>query len=520
MMRTLAATPLLAVLTLALTALTTIGQQTTAKSGAGPLSTAPPATVTMPPGLPELLQDLDACFARGDVDAYMAHFTPDHDGALAVVRQRLERLCAAVPQRQRRSTVVGGARTIGPRVVVLVRSQVELGRAGDGPHAAFAEDWLLALDVAAAAAPPGRARPTFAVEIPTGAKWRDQALLRCPACNYEIGGIAGWLMVLVRSDRAHALEAASFYLLGTDIACDVSVECADEPLPAATLASELGGTLQSLANEPARASAGGRRPVEPWLPPSLRAMPPRGLDAARIVVDLPPEGGGGRASEDLDGSRMLLHVAVFGGLRHLLLVRGSKRSLAQHAATVDDLLASYHLLQVDGAMVHAGSEALSHHCGGQIDGSTYTNVLHDLVLQGPAGWRVQQRTGGAAFRALWTSPAGSTLWLTGHQVPPGMQHWSRATADAWLRHLCTQQRWTVLPDSEVAWSDDADSGMAWRTFDAEMPSDEPAKAGTARPRQHVRILLRKDLLVVANGCGRTPADDEAIQAALATLRRK
>jgi hypothetical protein len=171
-------------------------------------------------------------------------------------------------------------------------------------------------------------------------------------------------------------------------------------------------------------------------------------------------------------------------------------------------------------MVRAGSEALSHHCGGQIDGSTYTNVLHDLVLQGPAGWRVQQRTGGAAFRALWTSPAGSTLWLTGHQVPPGMQHWSRATADAWLRHLCTQQRWTVLPDSEVAWSDDADSGMAWRTFDAEMPSDEPAKAGTARPRQHVRILLRKDLLVVANGCGRTPADDEAIQAALATLRRK
>jgi hypothetical protein len=477
-----------------------------------PTPTATNCTTPLPNGVPVLLRELDACFARGDIAAYMAHFTPDHPGALAVLQQRLERWCEAVPQRQRRSTLVGDARTIGPRVVVRVRSEVELGRAGDGPHAVFADEWLLALDVAAGDGGTGSARPTFAVEIPAEANWRGQALLRCPACNYEIGGVAGWLMVPVRGDRAHALEAASFYLLGTDIACDVSVECAAEPVPAATLAAELGGTLQALAGPrtpagiPTAANKTVRHPAEPWLPPSLRPTPPRGLDGARIAVDLPDEGGG--------GARSLLHVAVFGGLQHLLMVRGSKQALARHAADVDALLASYHLLQVDGAMVRAGSEALAHHCGGQVDGSTYTNVLHDVALFGPDGWRLQQRTGGAAFRAVWTSPGGSTLWLSGHQVPPGMQHWSRETADAWLRHLCTQQRLTVVAGSEVAWTDDTETGVAWRTFDAE------TNAGASGPRHRVRVLLRKDLLVVATGIGRTSADDEAIRAALPTLRRR
>lgn len=541
MARPLAANPLLASLALVLTSPTTIGQQLTDLPGAAPLRGAAPPTVEVPAGLPELLHDLDACFMRGDIAAYMAHFTPDHPGAVAVLQQRLERLCAAVPQRQRRSTVVGEARTIGPRVVVRVRSEVELGRDGDGPHAAFTEDWLLALDATSpeptgqptAEPTAGRARPTFAIEIPAEANWREQGLLRCPACNYEIGGIAGWLMVPVRSDRAHALEAASFYLLGTDIACDVSVECAAEPMPAAKLATELGGTLQSLADEqaqggkPAPAGRTVRQPAEPWLPPSLRAMPPRGLDCARITIDLPQEGGGGSGSGLGGGSRTLLHVAVFGGLQHLLLVRGSRRALTKHAVAVDALLASYHLLQVDGAMVRAGSEALSHHCGGQFDGSTYTNELHDVVLRGPAGWQPQQRTGGVAFRALWTSPAGSTLWLTGHPVPPGMKQWSRATADAWLRHLCNQQRWTVVAGSEIAWRDDEETGTALRTFDAEMQGadtrsgkQDTLNGTTPALRQHVRVVLRKDLLIVATGCGRTPGDDEAIVTALSTLRRR
>lgn len=478
-----------------------------------PTPTAANDTAPLPNGVPALLRELDACFARGDIAAYMAQFTPDHPGALAVLQQRLERWCAAVPQRQRRSTLVGDARTIGSRVVVRVRSEVELGRAGDGPHAVFADEWLLALDVASGEDGTGSARPTFAVEIPAEANWRGQARLRCPACNYEIGGVAGWLMVPVRGDRAHALEAASFYLLGTDIACDVSVECAAEPVPAATLAAELGGTLQALAGPrtpagvPTGANKGVRQPAEPWLPPALRSTPPRDLDGARIAVDLPDEGGGG-------GTRSLLHVAVFGGLQHLLLVRGSKQALARHAAEVDALLASYHLLQVDGAMVRAGSEALAHHCGGQVDGSTYTNVLHDVALRGPDGWRVQQRTGGAAFRAVWTSPGGSTLWLSGHQVPPGMQHWSRETADAWLRHLCTQQRLTIVAGSEVAWCDDTETGVAWRTFEAETTGN------AGGPRHCVRVLLRKDLLIVATGCGRTSADAEAIRVALPTLRRR
>lgn len=488
-----------------------------------PATAQPPApTTAMPAGLPVLLRELDACFERADLAAYRDHFLPDHPGALAVVYQRLERLCQATPQRQRRSQVVGAARSIGPRVVVRVRSEIqlgtgELGNKAEGPHAAFTEDWLLAMVVTA----DGRVQPTFAVEIPREAGWPVEPRLRCPACNYEIGGIAGWMMVPVRGDRAHALEAASFYLLGTDIACDVSVEYAADPVPAATLAAELGGTLQALATAPARQSA------EPWLPPAHRKDPPRALDGARIAVDLPDDGDG--------GSRSLLHVAVFGGLQHLLLLRGSRRSLAQHGGTVDALLASYRLLQLDAALLTAANEAIAHHCGGAVDGSNYDNGIYGVALRGPAGWRVQQRTGGVAFRALWTSPSGSHLWLTGHAVPPGMEQWSRETADAWMRQLCTRQQLTVVAGSEVAWCEDGDTGGSWRMFDADAKpagSGSPGTPGSGSPgtpgagttangtRHRVRVLLRKDLLVVASGCGSTAADDAAIVASLPTLRRR
>jgi len=491
-----------------------------------PAATQPPAPpkVAMPAGLPVLLRELDSCFERAELAAYRDHFLPDHAGAMAVLLQRLERLCQATPQRQRRSQVIGDARSIGPRVVVRVRSDVELGtgslgtgelgkgepgKKGDGPRAAFTEDWLLAMTVTA----DGRVRPTFAVEIPREADWPVEPRLRCPACNYEIGGVGGWMMVPVRSDRAHALEAASFYLLGTDIACDISVEYAADPVPAATLAAELGSTLQALATAPAR------QPAEPWLPPAHRQAPPRALDGARITVDLPDDGDG--------GSRSLLHVAVFGGLQHMLLLRGSRRALAQHGATVDALLASYRLLQLDAALLNAANQAIAHHCGGAVDGSNYGNTVYGVALRGPEGWRVQQRTGGVAFRALWTSPSGSHLWLTGHAVPPGMMQWSRETADAWLRQLCTQQRLTVVAGSEVAWCEDGDTGGSWRMFDADAaaPSGGSAEApiaGSAASgaRHRVRVLLRKDLLVVASGCGLSAADDAAIVAALPTLQRR
>ncbi|MBL8739066.1 MAG: hypothetical protein JNL12_21755, partial [Planctomycetes bacterium] len=379
-------------------------------SGAG-LAQAPAELDALMPRVKSLLAELDGRFDRGDVAGYLATFRPDHPGQHAMLGQRLGQLLGAAPHRQRRSELAVPLRQVGSRVVARMHSTVLLAadpkgleRLAQNPSASlddgstrFVEDHYLILEVAA----DGSLRPTGCIEVAPENKCLTRGLFRCPPCNYEVGGVPGWLCVPVRGDRAHALEAVSFHLLGSDVVVDVSVEFAAEPRPAATWAAQLAGSLQSLAG------AVRLHPVEPWVPPAHRSAVPKHLDAARLVLDLPQDG------IDEQGAAALLHVALFGGLQHVLLLRGSKTALQKHAATIDALLGSYRLLQVDDQAVHAATEALAHHCGGLVDGSRYKNVLYDLVLQGPEGWTLQQRTGGAAFRAVWTAKNGARLWLTG-----------------------------------------------------------------------------------------------------------
>lgn len=445
--------------------------------------------------LTALLADLDARFARGDVQGYLATFAPDHPGAHALLRRQLERLLANGRRFERTSSLTTAPRQIGPRTVVRVRHTFD---AGGHP---FVDDVMLAVQTTAA----GRLVPTFVVEIP--AQWgcvRDDRF-RCPPCNYEVGGVDGWLCVPVRPERARSLEAASFHLIGTDIACDVTVVIDGEAAPAATAVQQLTQTLVDL-------DAGARPgPVEPWTPPSLAAHPHAHLTAARQEVSWPRDFGGA-------GGTARFHVVALGSLQHVLLVRGSKAALHEHDDAVQALLTSYRVLQTDLDVALAAAEPLRHHTGGSFVGNHYRNERFGFQLTGPEGWQTRQLCGGAALRVSWTSPAGSRLWLTGYDVPPGVGHWCERTADRWLQQLLQRAGLTPVAAAatEQPWAEHAICGGSTRTLTC-VPSQGD---GDDAPRQRtIRVFLHDSLLLVADLHAVVAADEAAMRSALESLRR-
>jgi hypothetical protein len=305
----------------------------------------------------------------------------------------------------------------------------------------------------------------------------------------------------MRGDRAQALEAADFYLIGTDLACDISVQT--DPLSPAALdvARQLGEALHGI--DP---SAKPALP-EPWLPPAHAKDKPKGLCCARLEVDLPQDFAG-------DGGCAVFHVMTFGGLQHVLLVRGSRKSLRVHAASLQALLDSYRLLQVNADIAEASARALVHHTGGSFRGNVYDNSIYGVEMQGPEGWQAQQRAGGTAFRAIWTSPRGSRIWLTGYAVPSGMNQWCQKTADRWFQTLCERADLVPCADQQ-AWTQVLDCGPM-RSVACEPRS--PEKAGSHQ--RLARLLVRDDLLVIADGCIATDEDAAAVRAALGSLRRR
>ena len=449
-------------------------------------------------GMRAVLERLDAAFGRGDADGYAALFEPDHLGAHALLRRQLERCFAPATQWQRSTTVVGELRRVGEHTAVRVRHDVTLR--GDPrsilPQAHFTEDWLIALRPGAQ----GVWVPTLAIETTPGRRGVPE-LFRCPPCNYEIGGVPGWLCVPLRSDRANAMEAASFYLLGSDVACDVSVQVDPGRSDPAEVATQLADALFRL--EP------GARPgsSRPWLPPAHAAAPPPGLRGAVVAIELPHDFGGA-------GGRALFHVAALGGLQHLLLLRGSARALRERAATVDALLHSYRLVDPDFDAAAAAPKALAHHTGGAVDGETYRNERYGVELRGAPGWRPTMRAGGAAFRVVWTSAHGSRLWLTGFAVPPGMSRWCRATATRWIEQQCDRRGLQLAAAAgDAAWTDDEACRGASRVL-----IGTPRTGDGAHPRWF-RVALNDDLLLVLDGFAVHADDEPALQQMLHALRR-
>jgi len=446
-----------------------------------------------------LLADLDACFARGDVAAYLAAFEPDHPGSHAMLQQHLQRLAAVLPRLQRRSTLAAPLRQIGPRTVVRVRHTIEAG------ERTLHEDTMMAVRLGA----DGRAVPTFAIEIPTRWACVRGDHFRCPPCNYEIGGVAGWLCVPMRPERAQSLEAASFYLIGSDVACDVSVLVDGDAPTATTVVRSLGEALAQLDTD---ARPG---PVEAWLPPAHAKEPPKGLTAARLEIALPRDFGG-------RGGLARFHVVTFGALQHLLLVRGSATAVREHDEALRTLLGSYRLLQSDLDLALAAARPLQHHTGGTVRDSRYHNERFGFELAGPDGWQTQQRCGGAALRVVWSSPDGSRLWLTGYDVPAGLDRWCERTADRWLQQLLLranlQPLRTTAPDG---WTEHTSCGGSTRMLTCVPKQSEGSPTGPGAPRERsLHVFLQDELLLVADLQAATAADAATMQTALESLRRR
>ena len=450
-----------------------------------------------------MLADLDALFARGDTAGYLGAFEPDNPGAHAMLTRDLEQLFEAGVALRRSSALTTEPRVIGDRTVVRVRHEVRFAAPGAAQGAAeqsFVVDNMLALRRTAE----GRAVPTFCVEIPTRFANVRGDLFRCPPCNFEVGGVAGWLCVPMRGDRSLSIEMASFFLIGTDVACDVTVQIDPDVRAATTVAQGLGGRLRSLDadSRPGLATT--------WLPAAHAATPPAGFAGARVEVVLPHDFGGA-------GGLCVFHVLTFGGLQQVLLARGSVRAMREHAAAVQALLDSYHLLESDLDQVAAAARALRHHTGGALKGTNYVNDRFLVTLDGPPSWRPQQRCGGSAFRVVWSSENGSRLWLTGYGVPQGMHRWCRRTADRWLQQLCHDHELKPDPNDPAEWTEQPGCSALTRSFTCS-PISPP---GPDAPRQRTLVAhLHDDLLIVADGYAATAADEVALRQALGSLRRR
>src|SRR5204862_2614886 len=80
----------------------------------------------------KLLADLDQLFAAGDADAYLGRFAPDNRALHERFAERLRRLLHGKPGWTRHSELRYDLRTIGPRTVAAVRSELRLP--GDVPQ--------------------------------------------------------------------------------------------------------------------------------------------------------------------------------------------------------------------------------------------------------------------------------------------------------------------------------------------------------------------------------------------------
>jgi hypothetical protein len=466
-----------------------------------------------------LLAELDACFARGDLAALLAVFVPDHAGAHAKLRQRLQCLFSAGVALRCASTLTSEPRRMGPRTVASVRHEIRqeapAGQPRDGgapPLPTIVEDVVLVVRVG----DDGRAVPTLLVETMATKACTDGSRFRCPPCNFEIGGLDGWLCVPMRSERAQALEAATFYRLGSDLACDVVV-CADDGSPAATgVADQLAHALRHGCDARAGGPPGVGRAV-PWLPKAHRDAPPAGMSGASIDVELP------RGTPGAHNERVGVRVVTFGGLQHVLLARGSERSLREHEAALAELLDSYRLLELDASAALAAARAFAAHTGGRLDGGTYRNERFGVELRGPDGWKAGQRCGGAAFRVVWSDPDGrGRLWLYGYAVPAGMPGWCTETAERWLHELSDRAGYRFEPAGEAdrqrdaaGWCESSRAETRSRLF-VGRPADPDAPDA---PRERLLLLrVTGKLLLVADGYAVRDADAAAVRRAIESLR--
>lgn len=444
-----------------------------------------------------VLSRLDDSFNARDLDRYVGTFAWDDPRQRDQVRARLQLLFAGNTLVQR-SRVQGQLHPVGPRSAVLVQRDYHCDRkvaAAKADYAVEASDavWLVL------GQRDGALVPTALYEASATADRDPSQPFRCPACNYQVGGVPGWLCAISPPARAETLEAATFALLGTDVSCDVAVEIDHQSPPAAAAATALVDAMQDLLPG-TRADA-----VEPWLPPSLSAAPPAHLTAARVRLELP------------DGAQNLLHVISLGALRHTLVVRGQARAMAAHQQDIAALLASYSLLQTDGDLALLAAQPIAAHQGGVPHDGSYDNALYNVHISGPAGWTATAEATGAAFSVVWRCPQQQgRMTVTGYRPPPELSCWCTRFADLWLDDLCRRSGMKIDTMLDPCWACSKNGAAAgqMRCIDAAVDAPTPEHP----ERRLLQLCMRDNLLVVLDGYVLGDVDDELLRAAFKTLR--
>ena len=111
----------------------------------------------------------------------------------------------------------------------------------------------------------------------------------------------------IRKGKALSLESASFFLMGSDVICELHVQVQGAPTAAADAARKLADAFAEV--EPTAVVG----PVRAWTPERYRAAPLEGMDSAQVDVQLPSDTAG------RGGRRATFHVVTFGGLQHVLM---------------------------------------------------------------------------------------------------------------------------------------------------------------------------------------------------------
>lgn len=440
-----------------------------------------------------LLRRLDAALERRDVSDYQAVFAPDHPGAHAIRMKQLEQLFVDGTRVTQESTIAGEPRTIGDRTIVRVEHRIRAegckSAPADRPAEHFRENTILVVRRNTA----GSIVPTLEVEVPIDAHATAGDVLRCPPCNYEFGGAPGWLCVPALSERAPALEAATFYFVGTDVACDVSVQFDSKNRTAVEMARHLGESLKK------REPSAKLLDAAAWLPPAHRQRPPAGLEGARLELSIGAE-------------QAVLFVVTFGALHHTLFVRGLETSMRSRTKDVQDLLATYRVLDTNADRVKALGAAFFAHTGGVVTGQAYHNERYGVSLTGPDGWQVQQRSGSSLFRVVWESPRGSRLYLSGFGSPRRLGAWCPLSADDWVHNLCDANDLRLGEDAATAWVEHKCGGRS-RTY----VCPPPGSAAPKGPRREIFVLVQEDLLLVVDRIVATVDEAEVLERAAKSL---
>jgi len=446
-----------------------------------------------------LLQSLDELYNAGRAEPYLARFAAEQPMLHALharqVRTRFDRARSADKDIIRHTRLRLTPRLIGQNTLMAVSYRTSWS---DGVGTPLSEHGFLV-----AREYDGEMVPVIAIEAPATADVAVGAVV-CPPCNYEVGPAAGWLCVPISRPRSNAMEAATFLLLGTDVAVEVSVQVAATEQPAARVIDRVVGQLLQHVPDASRPM------TEPWLPSSLGDRRPAGFSGARVVVDLP------------DGQRTVVYGSVLGTLHHLLLLRGARTAQRRHRPAIQRLLQSYRLVATDQQLAEQAARSLSHHAGGSLtESGGFVSSQHDLVADAPSGWQPALRCAGCVFQVRWDCPRGTgRVWLSAHRPPAGNAHWSPVLADHWLEQFVDRLRQSdpgasieATPDS--GWSAADDTGERLR----ELVLTGGAAPGATAQRRQLRLLLRQDLFIVADGYVRRGQDPAAMLAALDSVRR-